>query len=117
MLSYSTILAPSNAAQQDGAQMLNNNVLPAVALVAGSLGEGEGSLAEEGEFAGSMNAAQRQGMRDQDIPTSQQPSSQVDTPAGRQYTYEVPKPGGGTETKVVQRNNGTDSSHPGQPHV
>ena len=33
------------------------------------------------------------------------------------WTYDVPKPGGGTETKIVQRNTGTDSSHPGQPHV
>jgi len=73
---------------------------------------------EEGiPFAPSMKAAQREVMKQEGIPTSQQPASQKSTEAGKQYTYEVPKPGGGTETKVVQRNTGTDRSHPGQPHV
>lgn len=67
--------------------------------------------------ASTMRSAQREAMRSEGIPTSQQPSSQVETPAGRQYTYEVPQEGGGTQTKVVQRNKGTDRSHPGQPHV
>ncbi len=40
-------------------------------------------------------------MRQEGIPTSQQPSSQTSTDAGRQYTYEVPKEGGGTQTKIV----------------
>jgi hypothetical protein len=56
-------------------------------------------------------------MRESGIPTSQQPVRQVSTEAGRQYEYAVPKPGGGTETKLVQRNMGTDSSYPGQVHV
>jgi len=55
-------------------------------------------------------------MRQQGIPTSQQ-GKQTSTEAGRQYTYDVPKAGGGTETKIVQRNSGTDRNHPGQPHV
>jgi RHS repeat-associated protein len=67
--------------------------------------------------APSMRAGQREAMRQEGIPTSQQPTTQQNTAAGKQYTYEVPKEGGGTETKVVQRNNGTDSSHPGEPHV
>jgi hypothetical protein len=67
--------------------------------------------------APSMRAAQRMGMREEGIPTSQQPASQQSTPAGMQYTYEVPAPGGGTHVKIVQRNNGTDSSHPGEFHV
>lgn len=67
--------------------------------------------------APTMGAAQREGMRDQGIPTSQQPASQKNTAAGKQYTYVVPKPGGGTETKIAQRNTGTDRSHSGQPHV
>ena len=40
-------------------------------------------------------------MRQQRIPTSQQPTSQTYTSAGRQYSYEVPKPGGGMGLKVV----------------
>jgi hypothetical protein len=69
--------------------------------------------AEEGSLAaGSERAAQREAMRQEGIPTSQQPASQEMTKAGRQYTYETPE-----GTKVVQRNSGTDSSHPGQVHV
>jgi hypothetical protein len=40
-------------------------------------------------------------MREAGIPTSQQPSSQLNTIAGRQYIYEVPAPGGGTRRIVV----------------
>jgi RHS repeat-associated protein len=80
-------------------------------------GDPEAAAGEVVEEAGSMRAAQRSAMRDEGIPTSQQPSTQTSTPAGKQYTYDVPAEGGGTETKVVQRNNGTDRSHPGQAHV
>jgi hypothetical protein len=48
-------------------------------------------------------------MRKAGIPTSQQPVSQqsprasgTNEAAGRQYTYEVPKPGGGTQEVSVQ---------------
>jgi RHS repeat-associated protein len=71
---------------------------------------------EGGDEKDTARAAQREAMRQQGIPTSQQ-GKQTSTEAGRQYTYEVPKAGGGTETKIVQRNSGTDRSHPGQPHV
>jgi len=87
-------------------------------VVGGGGVEGEtAEPASEGPSAPTMRGAQRMGMREQGIPTSQQPVSQESTPAGRQYTYEVPKPGGGTQTIVVQRNLGTDSSHPGEQHV
>jgi len=52
----------------------------------------------------SPRAARRAATREAGIPTSQQPISQKSVrtpqrqPAGRQYTYETPKPGGGTRT-------------------
>jgi hypothetical protein len=49
-------------------------------------------------------------MRQEGIPTSQQPKSQSKTPAGRTQTYEVPKPGGGKGTKQVQQQT-TDEGH------
>lgn len=54
-------------------------------------------------------------MRDQDIPTSQQPISQSKNASGRSFEYEVAAPGGGTEIKSVQQQT-LDRSHPGQPH-
>ena len=53
-------------------------------------------------------AARREVMRQAGIPTSQQPLKQISpkaegiNPVGRQYTYEVPKKGGGREIKSVQ---------------
>jgi RHS repeat-associated protein len=47
------------------------------------------------------NAARRDAMRGAGIPTSQQPISQSTSAAGRQYVYEVPRPGGGTQRMVV----------------
>ena len=46
-------------------------------------------------------AARRQAMREQGIPTSQQPVRQMKTDAGYSYEYEVPKSGGGSQLKVV----------------
>jgi RHS repeat-associated protein len=60
-------------------------------------------------------AARRAAMRDQGIPTSQQPISQSRNTSGMEYQYEVPKPGGGTEIKSVQQQT-LDRSHPGQGH-
>jgi len=54
-------------------------------------------------------------MREQGIPTSQQPISQSQNASGRAYDYEVPRAGGGTEIKSVQQQT-LDSSHPGQGH-
>jgi hypothetical protein len=61
------------------------------------------------------NAARREVMRQQGIPTSQQPVSQSRNASGRSYEYEVSKPGGGTEPKSVQQQT-LDRSHPGQGH-
>ena len=63
----------------------------------------------------SKAAARKQVMREQGIPTSQQPISQSKNASGREYQYEVPKPGGGTEIKSVQDQT-LDISHPGQGH-
>lgn len=63
-------------------------------------------------------AARREAMREQGIPTSQQPDSQTQNESGREYTYTVPKDGGGTEQKSVQqqtRDNTGNESHD-QPH-
>jgi hypothetical protein len=42
-------------------------------------------------------------MRKEGIPTTQQPKTQSKNASGREYTYEVSKKGGGTETKSVQQ--------------
>ena len=54
-------------------------------------------------------------MRKEGIPTSAQPKSQSKNASGREYTYEVPKKGGGTELKSVQQQT-LDRSHKEQPH-
>jgi RHS repeat-associated protein len=60
-------------------------------------------------------AARRDAMRQAGIPTSQQPISQSRNKSGYEYTYEIPKPGGGTELKSVQQQT-MDRSHIGEPH-
>ena len=60
-------------------------------------------------------AARREVMRKQKIPTSMQPKSQSKNASGREYTYEVPKNGGGKQLKSVQQQT-KDRSHEGQPH-
>lgn len=64
---------------------------------------------------GSSNAARKEVMRQQNIPTSQQPISQSKNGSGREYRYFVTKSGGGTETKSVQQQT-LDRSHPEQGH-
>jgi RHS repeat-associated protein len=61
------------------------------------------------------NAARKESMRQQGIPTSQQPSSQSTNQSGKEFQYQVAKPGGGTETKSVQQQT-MDSSHKNEPH-
>lgn len=51
--------------------------------------------------AATSNEARREAMREVGIPTSQQPIEVIDSPAGRQYVYEMPKEGGGTERWIV----------------
>ena len=60
-------------------------------------------------------AARREVMREQGIPTSQQPKSQSKNASGREYRYDVPKEGGGTKEKSVQQQT-LDRSHAEQPH-
>jgi RHS repeat-associated protein len=67
------------------------------------------------KLASSSRGARREAMRDAGIPTSQQPLSQSKNASGREYTYEVPKNGGGKQSKSVQQQT-LDSSHPGQNH-
>lgn len=72
--------------------------------------------AEDAIDAGrTSRAARREAMRREGIPTSQQPTSQSRNTSGREYTYDTPKPGGGTQTKSVQQQT-MDSSHPGESH-
>lgn len=49
----------------------------------------------------SKRQARREAMRQERIPTSQQPSKQINTQAGYQYEYEVPTSFAGTQKKVV----------------
>jgi len=71
----------------------------------------------------SQRAAAREAKRRTGIPTSQQPSSQSNgrapdgTQVGRQQTYEVSKPGGGTETKSVQVSRDTRGDHAGMTQI
>ena len=58
--------------------------------------------------------ARRESMRKEGIPTSQQPKSQSKNASGREYTYDTPKKGGGTEKKSVQQQT-KDRNHD-QPH-
>jgi len=69
----------------------------------------------KGSIAATSNAARREVMRKEGIPTSQQPQTQSKNDSGREYTYETPKQGGGTEIKSVQQQT-MDRSHEGQPH-
>ena len=56
--------------------------------------------------------ARREVMREQGIPTSQQPKSQSKNDSGREYTYETQGPYGTTELKSVQQQT-KDRSHDG----
>jgi RHS repeat-associated protein len=65
----------------------------------------------------SQRAATREAKRQAGIPTSQQATSQTNgrakdgTNVGRQQTFDVPKPGGGTESKSVQVSRDTRGAH------
>jgi len=71
----------------------------------------------------SQNAAAREAKRQAGIPTSQQPSSQTNgrapdgTPVGRQQSYEVPTPGGGTDNKSVQVSRDMRGDHAGMSQI
>jgi RHS repeat-associated protein len=77
-----------------------------------------GEAAAKGATEGSAltsRAARRDAMRDAGIPTSQQPVSQSRNASGREYSYDVPAPGGSTQRMSVQQQT-MDRSHPGQAH-
>jgi protein-tyrosine-phosphatase len=71
---------------------------------------GSSSAGTQESSADTVHGAQREAQRQEGIPTSQQPDKQVSTKAGRQYTYTVPKEGGGTQTKIVTRQH-ADRNH------
>jgi RHS repeat-associated protein len=94
-----------------------------------SIAESRANLQATREANGlSQNAASREAKREAGIPTSQQPTSQTNSrvtdaktgeqvSVGRQQTYEVPKPGGGTENKSVQVSRDTQGAHKGMPQI
>jgi hypothetical protein len=91
--------------------------------------EGRANLQAMREANGlSQNAATREAKREAGIPTSQQAVSQTNgkvtdaktgeqVSVGRQQTYEVPKPGGGTQTMSVQVSRDTQGAHKGMPQI
>jgi RHS repeat-associated protein len=88
-----------------------------------SVAESRANLDAAREAIGlSQNAAAREAKRKVGIPTSQQPVSQTSgkvtdartgeqVSVGRQQTYEVPNPGGGTQTMSVQVSRDTQGAH------
>jgi RHS repeat-associated protein len=84
--------------------------------VVDALPQGRGAkVLHAGGEALTSRAARREAMRDAGIPTSQQPVSQSRNASGREYSYDVPAPGGGTQRMSVQQQT-MDRSHPGQAH-
>ncbi len=73
-----------------------------------------GKVVREAEVLTSR-AARREVMRNAGIPTSQQPLSQSRNASGREYSYDVPAPGGGNQRMSVQQQT-MDRSHPDQAH-
>ena len=67
-----------------------------------------------GKKASSSREARREAMRQEGIPTSQQPTSQSRNASGREYRYEI-ETSWGKKIKSVQQQT-MDSSHPGQQH-
>lgn len=89
-----------------------------IPAIANAVDKGRKALAAARGIGGAAKGsreARREVMREQGIPTSQTPMSQSRNASGREYTYEVPKRGGGTEIKAVQQQT-LDRSHPGQGH-
>ena len=80
-----------------------------------------GSARAGGEL--SQRAAFREAKRQAGIPTSQQAVRQTSarapdgTKVGRQQTFQVPKPGGGSQTKSVQISRDRRGAHAGRPQV
>ena len=79
-----------------------NSTIPDRFLAAGSLILNAAFVGVTPNY-GSMRAARRGVMRQEGIPTSQQPISQSKNLSGREYSYTVPEKGGGTQLKSVQQ--------------
>ena len=72
-------------------------------------------VADGAKVVDTSRSARREVMREEGIPTSQQPVSQSKNLSGREYTYETAKSYGEKETKSVQQQT-LDRSHQGEPH-
>jgi RHS repeat-associated protein len=89
------------------------------AVIGLSVVDGGGLLKSE---VRSQRAAAREAKRQVGIPTSQQAVRQTNgavdgVKVGRQQTFEVPKPGGGTEEKSVQVSRDLEGAHADQPQI
>lgn len=100
----------------DVSKETSENVQFATSLAIVIVSKGKNAKAD-GEVTEQLTsrAARREVMRKEGIPTSQQPKSQSKNSSGREYTFETPKKGGGTQTKSVQQQT-MDRSHQGQNH-
>jgi hypothetical protein len=74
------------------------------AAVTSRLGNASAATAarEVDAVAGSSNAARREAMREGGIPTSQQPRSQVRSPHGNSYEYNVNRQNNRSSDKTIQ---------------
>lgn len=108
-----------SGAAVDGVGMTLDGVAAAIPMMPGGAAAGIAAYragnATKGEAALTSRAARREAMRDAGIPVSQQPVSQSRNASGREYSYDVPAPGGGTQHMSVQQQT-MDRSHPGQAH-
>ena len=89
----------------------------APAVIASEVGNASAETRGVDAIAESSNAARREAMRQGGLPTSQQPRSQVRSPHGNSYEYDVNMPGGGRTTGVVTNDPRPMSAHnPHGPH-
>ena len=121
-LALSVAIYKSDPSFLNGLGVAIDGIAVAVPFVPGGLGvirtvgrSAEGVKAGSEAAQSSSRAARREAMRKEGIPTSQQPISQSKNSSGREYQYETPKSGGGTDVKSVQQQT-MDSSHPGEHH-
>ena len=82
-----------------------------VAKVVDKVDETKGAVKK----VGTSRAARRESMREENIPTSQQPKSQNKNESGWEYIYETTETGGKKGIKSVQQQT-LDKSHKEQPH-
>ncbi|HEY9133769.1 MAG TPA: RHS repeat-associated core domain-containing protein [Dyella sp.] len=92
-------------------------IVPGGGALKGAVKAGSKAVKEKAivAVAESSNAARRESMRKAGIPTSQSPVSTSKNDSGFEYSYDVPKEGGGTKRMSVQQQT-MDRSHPGENH-